>query len=478
MYLLSLSRFFTCLLTATLVVSLPLAPSLLKSRLVNCSDLGASFDQTCWITLDVSDWLNNPKTGWNKTTPVCTATEDDAACCIQDEPWTTCFLRLIRGRPDEDCSMISARNCPPNLPDRLDPNITAQEQYVMKNIYGQPPQECYLITRKAAKPRIATKDFFTTWFESIGYATTQALTIVQPVITELDPIQTTNFLLHDILTALSFGLAFIARPEVASGVAGIEAATTAAAKAFVTGLQNAPAVAQALWPSGTSDSQSIQISGLESELSHITANLSRIVDAGLRRIMTDVPSFIAFASTGAFSGPTSLSLPATAQGLDLALRTYLLSGAMAQNRWQATGFANVTREQVQSSAPGAGGWACTLDANDICVGEYGGVFYSASSMRAFSLSTTDDTDITPLRLMNDIVDNGWSTLPLLFDGAYDCAAAGNSGTTPFAFRPDGGVDLSCMSQLRMCIACGSPCPVDFIDGACPFAPCQRHEGFF
>lgn len=81
-------------------------------------------------------------------------------------------------------------------------------------------------------------------------------------------------------------------------------------KALVTGLQNAPAVGKAIWPTGTIDPQSIQI-GLESELNHVTTNLYNMVDAGLRLIMSDMLLFVAFVSTGAFSGSTSLSLPST-----------------------------------------------------------------------------------------------------------------------------------------------------------------------
>ncbi len=202
-----------------------------------------------------------------------------------------------------------------------------------------------------------------------------------------------------------------------------------------------------------------------------------MVDAGIQLLMSDMPSFVAFASTGAFSGSTSLSLPFATQGLDLALRTYILSNAMTQNKWKATGFTNLTREQVQSSAPGSGGWACTLGLNDICVGKYGGVFYSPDTMRAFQLSTTGNTDTAPSQLMNDIIQNEWSTLLFLFDGAYNCTAMGKFGSTPFSIGSDGIIDLSCMSQLQFCIACGSPCPVGLINGSCPFLPCQKQKGF-
>ncbi len=104
---------------------------------------------------------------------------------------------------------------------------------------------------------IAINDFFTTMYQALGYATTQAQSIIQSVVTEINPKQATSFLLSNILTALSFGLAFVAAPEVAVGVGGIKAATAAAGEAFLTGLQNAPAVVKAIWPTGILDFQSI-----------------------------------------------------------------------------------------------------------------------------------------------------------------------------------------------------------------------------
>ena len=76
--------------------------------------------------------------------------------------------------------------------------------------------------------------------------------------------------------------------------------------------------------------------------------------------MSDMPIFIALASTVSYSGSASFSLPYTTQGLNLALRAYILSNATTPNRWRVTGYTHLAREQVQSSAPGSGGCACIL----------------------------------------------------------------------------------------------------------------------
>jgi len=79
----------------------------LESRGINCEDTAAAFDSSCWDTLNIAKFLNDPVTGWKKTTPTCTATGSGATCCRADEPWSTCFLRLYCGKPGTDCSDIA-----------------------------------------------------------------------------------------------------------------------------------------------------------------------------------------------------------------------------------------------------------------------------------------------------------------------------------------------------------------------------------
>ena len=104
--------------------------------IINCTDPKAAFDVSCWGQLDLSDWLNNPTTGWNKTTPVCNATQDSATCCIPGEAWTTCFLRLGHGFGGADCTEINAQTCSLDMSQNTPPDTTPQVHYVMKNIYG------------------------------------------------------------------------------------------------------------------------------------------------------------------------------------------------------------------------------------------------------------------------------------------------------------------------------------------------------
>ena len=117
--------------------SSPLPELHLETRqVVNCTDLQASFDSSCWQTLNLEGYLNDPETGWNRTAAICTGDEDDAACCLPTEPWTTCYLRLAHGFPGTDCSEINPQDCSYNPSLAVDPSIAPYVAYTTKTIYG------------------------------------------------------------------------------------------------------------------------------------------------------------------------------------------------------------------------------------------------------------------------------------------------------------------------------------------------------
>ena len=59
-------------------------------------------------------------------------------CCLTDEPWSTCFLRLGRGLGGGDCTTMDDQTCTwdNTVSPYLDPSIAAQVRYVVKSIYG------------------------------------------------------------------------------------------------------------------------------------------------------------------------------------------------------------------------------------------------------------------------------------------------------------------------------------------------------
>ena len=286
-------------------------------------------------------------------------------------------------------------------------------------------------------------DFFFNWDGALPYATLSALLTNQPLILEIDPIQKTNLLLNDLLSALTAGLSFVAAPQL-SGLAGI------AATALWKGLLEAPSVAKAIWPTATVDSQSEQLADLDNCLSQVDQNFTNQISQGLYTIMSDVPSFNGFASSGLFSGPNNLSLPLDSDILALGLRTFILSSAMSANKWSALTRGDLTMADVASSVTGSGGYGCKFDNDNICTSSdrTAHVFYSNSTARAYEVVLKGaGPDATSF--MHDIVRKGWSNLEQLFDGAYNCSVApGGSGIgKPLNLFNGTAVDLACMSQL-------------------------------
>lgn len=296
-------------------------------------------------------------------------------------------------------------------------------------------------------------DFFTSWSNSLSGASLSALFVAQPIINIVDPEQKTLFALGDLLTALSAGLAFI--PGVGAGVsAGARVGLTI----LETGLQQAPGVAKAIWPSGTEDSKSIQIGNIDTELGKVQTNFTTGIANALSTVMGDVPSFIAFAQNGDFSGQDQVSLPSDTISLGFALNTYVISSALtANNRWVAP-LVSYTKASIEA------GWGCTFDSNNLCNDNYGNpIFFSEVTNNGYSLA------VWPPTLANEIITNGWTTLEALLDGAFNCTIAGGFGQSPNFFT-NNAVDLSCVSQLRMC-SCVTPCPVALVNGACPITTC-------
>ena len=259
-------------------------------------------------------------------------------------------------------------------------------------------------------------------------------------------------------------------PEVAGAVGGSLIASQVGAH-LVIALQEAPMVARAIWPKGTEDSQLVQIGDIDEDLGNINKKLGSLLNAGLETVMKDLPTFVSFVQDGHFSGNEDISLPKTAAGLDMALKTFIVSTAMTKNDWKAFPILYMSREDLSDSK------TCSFgpDNYDLCQDvQSPGYYYSNSSGIAYVLKGGGSASSkSPFDLMHDIVNNEWSTLGALFDGAFNCTASGNSGSDqPFHIKYDGTIDLSCTSQLKICGTCGMACVVPLINGTCPMPGCD------
>ena len=88
--------------------------------------------------------------------------------------------------------------------------------------------------------------FFNDWYNALNFATTNTTLSINPIVTAVDPDKSTSIAFGDVLSALIAGLPFIGAPAFSATIAA-----SASAQAFVTGLQQAPGLVKALWPTGS-----------------------------------------------------------------------------------------------------------------------------------------------------------------------------------------------------------------------------------
>ena len=132
---------FSCVAAPATIVSSTrsIAPD---QPIVNCTSSAAASapNAACWNQLDLTKYLTDPLTGWNKTTPTCaTVNPDGSSCCYPHEFWANCFLRLATGSQQacyapiaEDTQCATLMNFP--LSPSIGPSIAQQVRYVFHTI--------------------------------------------------------------------------------------------------------------------------------------------------------------------------------------------------------------------------------------------------------------------------------------------------------------------------------------------------------
>ena len=442
---------------------------------VNCTAPNALYDESCWGTLNVSDWLLN----WNQTVKRCGSEDTPGVeCCMIDEAWVTCFLRLAHKAPvGRGCGIITQSGCVENDFISVDTSILPQVRYVNKNIYCE-HIENFPNLYMSNPSDVAINNFFSSYWTALKLSLTPAQLSIQSIVLLLDPEHKTNMFLGDILTSISFALAFLALPEVAEIQKGTQIAKAILVSQYMLiATQETPMLLRAAFPRGLYTTRQFQIGEFSQGLTEIEKQVQSTLEAWLETVMTDVPSFIHFVESGAFSGDQDISLPEQTRGLDLALKTYVVTKAMTENHWFVTYDLSYNLEDIPRV------FECQYDQNLIC-GET--MFYSNATGITYFLRFAGNPDrgLPVKNLLTQIVNDGWSDPAFMFDSAFNCTSSGAmmeenhdpEGYTMFAFK-DNKFNLACASQLMVCKGCNSPCPTPLLDeGVCPFQACPVAGG--
>ncbi|KAL8735727.1 MAG: hypothetical protein Q9181_002710 [Wetmoreana brouardii] len=219
--------------------------------------------------------------------------------------------------------------------------------------------------------------------------------------------------------------------------------TSEVASVWASALQAAPAVAKELFPTGQDNSQQIPLDVVEAP----NNSIGGLLEGALNFTLSDVPAFLAFANHGRFSKDTFPNVPSfdAPADLNVGMNTFVVSKFMGRDGIYAMPgdiIDSLSADQCSS----INGTLCRTSSN-------GKVFYwSPATHRQYELRSKKGNPALP-DLMDKIENQGYADSQLLFDGSYNCTAAGNSGAAIANLGKDGtGVDNDPDAELHSLLA--------------------------
>ena len=212
--------------------------------------------------------------------------------------------------------------------------------------------------------------------------------------------------------------------------------------------------------------------------------LSDRLNAGLFEVMNNKQSFAAFASSGAWSGQQKLTIPQDVKTMSIGLTTYIAATALTGNKF----LGQIIQDHnpniaVANECTGQNQKGCYE--NDTLAGGAHFILVDTKNARG-----NNDPFSTSRPIIDEIIDEGWSTTEILFQGAFNCASSGHWGGGPVNIGDDGTIDLSCVSQLDECFTSDKveawdlsvwkdqyPCVTNKVNGGCPLRNCRPDDMF-
>ncbi|KAL9066562.1 MAG: hypothetical protein Q9161_007463 [Pseudevernia consocians] len=253
---------------------------------VSCLDVKSGLDPSCWAKLNMTGWVDNwyattprsPVTGnsgstgstfdessplgdigFNYGTPTSSAVATPSAApgaCLSGELWSTCFLRLSLGTSGQDCSKIPATPTVCVAPKAGAPPHTAQIFYAINEYFASWSSALDTLVRVPGYPQLL--------IAADGPPG-------QPIFDTEQQKVSIDIPLYNLVEKVNPNAA---TPGTPSG-------------ALLRYLEDHP----------TTETYGSEDSDIETLVTDLSARLS----SALLQIMTDVPTFVQFASTGAFS---------------------------------------------------------------------------------------------------------------------------------------------------------------------------------
>lgn len=319
---------------------------------------------------------------------------------------------------------------------------------------GYTPQEAYTLYTI-----FAVWQWFQSIYDAIGNADLSATGTVGKIVKTINPEESHAQPLGDFLQALSALTPLLNAPAALVKTIGWFT------KPFTeTAMRQSPGVIKQLSPTGTLDSEFVQVNNLYDGLSTIKTTYQQNISNALALVQGNFTTFSLFAADGAFIAPRE-SLQADTVNLTLSLETYIISQCLTANNIIVTLARETNPQQLASN----GSLTTTNLISCASYDEYGVCsdwWYDPGTNAAYGLASITKPDKNYYDLMETMFSSGWTTGADLFLGAKACAdyVAMNGGDKgpgldPVTMKP------RCISNIQICVW-DFACPLD--DEGCEF----------
>ena len=305
-----------------------------------------------------------------------------------------------------------------------------------ENFSGYTPQQAYTLYTI-----FAIWQWFQSIYDAIENADLSASGPVGKIVKAINPELKQKQPLGDFLQALTAFTPLLTMP------AQLGKAVTSVTETF---MRQSPGVFKQLYPTGTLDSEIIQISDIYDGLSTIKTTYQQNISNALALVQRDFETFNLFAANGSFIAPRT-SLEAETQNLTAALQTYIVSSCLTSSNIIITLARDTSPEQLVHNGSMTTTDLIQCDSYD----QYGvcsAWWYDPGSNAAFGLSSLGSMEINYYDLMETLFSNGWTTGADLFLGAQACAdymaasgGANTPGLDPVTLVP------RCISNVQVCV---------------------------
>ena len=216
----------------------------------------------------------------------------------------------------------------------------------------------------------------------------------------------------------------------------------------------------------------------EPVLTNATDNAGVQLLSVLSLIMSDVPTFSAWAAHGLYSGSDQVTVNTAGFGIATAVGTYVVGEALSQNHFSATPTTEAAKDAFQKDR------TCT-SVGDVCKDSSGKSYYwSQATQLQYQINEpgnwASSSKGKPNIVQAAYEDSAFGLfqylettdifMPVLFDGAYNCTLEGKAGGSAVNVNADGSLDVACLSSLPIYFSKGSSCPENAVQvgGKCPF----------